>query len=177
MRREPSAPPSRAGDRRPGLSGAALSGAPGCAAADDASSFVSFNLQCRCGGPIMALTGNSGGPGPWSRRRPARGDPHFTAKWHGMVRPSKTRGLGRCWDPDEYFLRIMVIASSVEKRKENRNYRTVSPYINREPFWPCVPRGNEARWGSRWGAGVCGLFSRVSRRIGRVARQTEGELA
>ena len=71
-------------------------------------------------------------------------------------------GLGSCCDLAEYFLRIVVIVSTTERRKENRNYRDCRRVISLgEQFWPGVTRGTRLGGGNRWGAGVIGLFSCV----------------
>src|SRR5271169_6745989 len=71
-------------------------------------------------------------------------------------------GLGSCCDLAEYFLRIVVIVSTAERRKEDRNYRGGRRVISMgELFWPGVTRGTRPGGGNRWGAGVIGLFSCV----------------
>ncbi len=91
---------------------------------------VPLNLRCRYGGPIIALTRSSGGlgaviPGARCGRRPVRPGsrrPHCTAKGAQNGALCQNRALGSCCDLAEYFLRIMVIVSTAERRKENRNH-------------------------------------------------------
>src|SRR5580704_12338366 len=122
------ASPSRAGSRRSGPAGTVLSGSPGCAAADGASSLLcpsTFSAglvallwprwQAR---PVL-------GPSPLlslAAGRPAGTVPPYCTADNALNRRiCQNQGLGSCCDPVEYFLRILVIVSTAERRNQNRN--------------------------------------------------------
>jgi hypothetical protein len=75
---------------------------------------------------------------------------------------ARNHGLGSCCDPAEYFLRIMVIASMVQWRKENRNHRGCQ-YVFSMGVVYAWRSGGRGQRGYRWGADVIGAISRVSR--------------
>lgn len=158
------ASPSRAGSRRSGPSGTVLSGSPGCAAADGASSLLcpspfSAGLvallwprwQARPGlGPLA--------PGSrWRQVGPAGTVPPYCTADNALnKRICQNQGLGSCCDRAEYFLRILVIVSTSERRNQNRNHLScqcvltmgvVLPGVWREHGQAGEPLGSGCLWG------------------------------
>jgi len=85
-------------------------------------------------------------------------------------------GLGSCCDLDEYFLRIVVIVSTAERRKENGNHRGSQCVNKRRGSFGQALVGERGQAGDTAGERMSlGYFRAFTRRSGRVARRTEGE--
>ena len=164
LRRVPAGPRRPApGAAGPGRSGTVLSGSPGCAAADGASSLLcpsTFSAglvallwprrQARPGlGPLPLLSLAAGRPA-------GTVPPYCTAENALNKRICQNQGLGSCCDLAEYFLRILVIVSTAERRKQNRNHRgcqcvltmgVVLPGVWREHGQAGEPLGSGCLWG------------------------------
>src|ERR1700730_15775310 len=144
--------PSRAGSRRSGPSGTVLSGSPGCAAADGGSSL----LPRAAGGPAGTVP------------------PYCTADNALNRRICQNQGLGSCCDPVEYFLRILVIVSTAERRNQNRNQLScqcvltmgvVLPGVWREHGQAGEPLGSGCLWS--YFCAFCERFARGAPNGGR----------
>ena len=165
------ASPSRAGSRRSGPSGTVLSGSPGCAAADGASSLLcpspfSAGLVALLWPRWQARPGlGSLAPGSrWRQVGPAGAVPLYCTADNALnMRICQNQGLGSCCARAEYFLRILVIVSTSERRNQNRNHLSCQCVLTMGVVLPGVWREHGAGGGTAGERMSLGLLLRVSR--------------